>query len=732
MPGLATFTPYSPPLDGAASVFVVSRYDRASGEAAVLPNIKCLSIHYVEGPTPPTAQFEYVLDDSDPSSPFPTQLEDLWPLTATGPYVVQPDDELIVVEVRERQRPYLVFHGFAQVAQVVAQGNGQRITFGASGAAVRLWDTVVEGATYRPTSAPQDGDPLEVDLPTWFNPEGRPNCTPDDHDVDAGADKARPVFLQDDDAVDPDHPDKGSDGQTRWTLGKFVRYLAWTCNADETYVKNPVAPTGTLDDYLRAIAPKKDVPYFDVADPATYDANPIEIRSYDATGKPWIEAVADQLRKYGFEIFFELTPDDDGLPDNRIVIYRKDGLDGVSPKALYLPPAGSSLADGLPGFAGFALARDGHSPANEFVVESKPTRFELTAVLAPGFTPDPADCASPTAIAAFDRSKAADGDDDVRKKYRYYLFDEAGLGHWDSGTSAWVDAGEPTSLDDVLGAPANGVDKYVARRRPGAGKLISLDDVGKPRRAKLEISRDYAGDAPAVWDPSDTTSTWRTLGEAGWTLDKESLAIWINADNPETWRLPRADGVQAPGDMVRAITSQASPGSDPATKRFYLRLTTVIEGDEAIGAIADKRPAAPSKFAIRRRVDARDHFKQTVVSASSVYNTKGDEVIVRDDSKAALAHAEALRTAHEFPPVVGSITIPWIGHSYGIGDAIGSIAGRGIDLRLNAGSPAGESPKYPIVVGLSWSCQNPQSTTLQLSDRRAEPDRGHDDGHNRR
>ena len=191
MPGSATFSPYSPPLDGAASVFVVSRYDRESGESTVLPNIKCLSIHYVEGPTPPTAQFEYVLDDTEMDSPFPSQIEDLWPMTASGPYVVQPDDELVVVEVRERQQPYLVFHGFCGIPQVTSDPNGQRITFAASGVAVRLWDTVVEGATYRPSSDPEDGDPFETDLPSWFNPQGKPNCTPDDHDVDDGEDAFR-------------------------------------------------------------------------------------------------------------------------------------------------------------------------------------------------------------------------------------------------------------------------------------------------------------------------------------------------------------------------------------------------------------------------------------------------------------------------------------------------------------------------------------------------------------
>jgi hypothetical protein len=247
MPGSATFTPYSPPIGGAASVFVVKRYDSESGESTVLPNVKCLSIHYVEGAVPPTAQFEYVLDDTDPSSPFPSRFEDLWPLHASGPYVIQPDDEIIVVEYPENDDPFMCFHGHAQIPQIDGAGGGQRVIFVASGVAVRLWDDVIQGASYRPSDDPEAGAFVETGLPAWFNPGGKPNCSPDGHDIDDGTDKARPCFVW------PD-TDQGANKQTKWTLGKFVRYLCWTFNADEEYLKNP--PPGAAWTITSAPSPR--------------------------------------------------------------------------------------------------------------------------------------------------------------------------------------------------------------------------------------------------------------------------------------------------------------------------------------------------------------------------------------------------------------------------------------------------------------------------------------------
>ena len=76
--------------------------------------------------------------------------------------------------------------------------------------------------------------------------------------------------------------------------------------------------------------------------------------------------------------------------------------------------------------------------------------------------------------------------------------------------------------------------------------------------------------------------------------------------------------------------------SNPSTtiqseKMFWLRLTTVIEADYGIEAIAPRRTHRPLSSTILRRVDARDHFHYDVVDGSSAFNPSPgtDQVVAR-------------------------------------------------------------------------------------------------------
>ena len=153
----------------------------------------------------------------------------------------------------------------------------------------------------------------------------------------------------------------------------------------------------------------------------------------------------------------------------------------------------------------------------------------------------------------------------------------------------------------------------------------------------------------------------------------------------------------------------------------------MIEDDSGIDATAGRRDAAPGRFTVLQRIDSRDHFRKQVVCASSIHNDSGQtpptDVAKRDDTGAARAKADALRAAHEMPMVAGEIRIPGIAHGVRVGDFLGGFNGRRIDLASNAGGPLGESPHYPVVVGVSYTLQDPQTTVLRLSDRRAEPER---------
>jgi hypothetical protein len=147
----------------------------------------------------------------------------------------------------------------------------------------------------------------------------------------------------------------------------------------------------------------------------------------------------------------------------------------------------------------------------------------------------------------------------------------------------------------------------------------------------------------------------------------------------------------------------------------------VIDDDLMLPAVITARPASPTLFTLRRRVDARDHFGMATVSRGSVYNPGSEPLIVRDDTERALAHARVLRAAHEFPHLAGSVTIPSLITALRVGDRIGQINGRDISLQTNLGVAQGESPAYPTIVALSWEfTSGRQATVLELADRRAE------------
>jgi hypothetical protein len=152
-----------------------------------------------------------------------------------------------------------------------------------------------------------------------------------------------------------------------------------------------------------------------------------------------------------------------------------------------------------------------------------------------------------------------------------------------------------------------------------------------------------------------------------------------------------------------------------------LRLTTVIEDDLMLPAVTGSRPASPTVFTMRRRIDARDHFALETVAAGSLYNPGSQPITIRDDTARALAHARQLRAAHEFPPLAGSVTIPSLISTFRVGDRIAKINGRDISFQTNVGTGQGESPVFPVVVGLTWDFSGQrQATILELADRRAE------------
>ena len=184
-------------------------------QPTALPNVICeriderLNDH--GAPEPPVAHFRYATDTALAlSMGWPDQYEELWPIDAQGDYVVQTDDRLIVSSVNADGNPTVLFDGFAQIPQVSVAGRQQAVSFGATGVAVRLWDTPIkyrfqrDGDNLSDTSGDSD---RKVYLPCRFNPASTAigdtggyldNCIPSDQltmDSSSANLGQYPVFL---------------------------------------------------------------------------------------------------------------------------------------------------------------------------------------------------------------------------------------------------------------------------------------------------------------------------------------------------------------------------------------------------------------------------------------------------------------------------------------------------------------------------------------------------------
>jgi hypothetical protein len=708
MAGSFDFDPYSVPLAGNAAPVGVFRYDPslpADQRFALVPNVRCDTIQYREGPEPPVAQFSYLLDDSAAAPGYPSQFEEIWPLDADGPYVVQNDERIVVLTTTPSGLNRVLFDGFAQVPQVDLSPQAQRVSFLAIGVAIRSWDSPIGGRLQRDADDPQSGAVVSVDLPTRFNPDGRPNCTPDGYDVNQSDLTARyPVFL------DP-RLERQPDPRAYWTLGKLVRYILAVYN-NEAYVRNP--DFTHLDSLLQVRSPLAGSGFVDPSDSTDYKAEDVIIRDFDATNLSWPDALSLQLGYAGFGMRFVTSDNGAGEPWHELEIYRKDAAIGKAPREIELPASGSELDPSRCNVASLSLVRDARSIVNAITVETRQRQVEVSVVLAPGFSPSAGDELAANR-SQFLRANLSTASGVVRRKYRFYVADEAGDGHWDAGSATWV----TTALDlsSIFPSPQSGQSSYVRRLRPGSNTLFSRDSRGQPLMAQLALSRDYSGAVPSVWNGS---GTWQPVA-GGWELLDDRLGILVNVEDPESWPIGDYSGTspQEPSLTLRGITSQANP-SGP-NSRFVLRLTTVIDDDLMLPAVTAPRPASPTLFTLRRRVDARDHFGLETVSAGSLYNPGSEPLCVRDDTERALAHARVLRAGNEFPRLAGSVTMPSLITAFRVGDRIGRINGRDISFQTNLGAGQGESPAYPAIVALSWEFTGGrQATILELADRRAE------------
>lgn len=655
-----------------------------------MDSLRCVSITWREGPVPRSATFRYAFDGLDTTSP--QDFEQALSTAFTGAKVVNPGDRLAVQATMPDGTYQWIFDGHAYTfgGQL---GHGEEVaTVNCLGVEHRLWDKPIGGAFIRNANAPETVSDFSSDLVIQFNPKGRPNACPST--ADAGT---SPYTF-------PSQMDPNKTGEDAamvaypryFDLPMAVGHLLYRFNSAMTWVKNPTR--ATLNSVLVAREPISGTAY-DPTDPSTYTAKPIEASDIPLTDRALPASVHDLTASYGFGLRFPIT-DSSGLPSTAIEPFCKATQ---TPKPLYLQARTSTLDPAYSNVGMADLTRDLTPVVNQWQVRGGLLRWEASFVLAPIFASTATDGNSAASIQQWD-SDEIDPTATNGEKYRVWVLDEGGDIHYlNLSTTAVTETA--TSLDAVLGA-----SNYSTKRRIPIGTLLTGDANGRPLQARLAISTNYAGTYPKVWDG---TGTWQNI-EGGWKLLSDRIGIQITGKSPNDWKIgaSQATGCPYPGGAVRAVEAMTGNGGQVP---FFLRLTCVIEGDQALNAVASIAATSALSWPVEREIDARDRIQKWQVAPKSEFNTGTTAVTIRDDTNFATAEAISSRTYTDNGVFEGTVLIPRFTALYGVGDRINQITGRGLVLRTDQGGTE-YAPVYPTVVSVHWDLDGGQRTTLMLSD----------------
>lgn len=686
MPSYASIESVESHLDSFAAGVGVFRYHPGSGSIyEFLPNIRILEIVHREGPEPGLARFSYVFDGGGRETD-PWLFQQVLSFDSPLPGVIQNDERLVVLELDSTSNLQVLFDGFAQVPELRYGPNRECVEFVAHGVSIRAWDRPVSGCIMRNSDDAVHGREVTTDLFTRFNPSNVPNATAEGYDAADQYGNHYPVFL---DPLTIRKPDV----RRHWNLSMAVKYLIFTNNGDESYVRNP---DPLLLDTI-----------FTESSPGIQSDENLIIPDYCATGRPWPMALHELLKPHGFGMGFSLNTNENGEPITRLRVFRVEGWSQGIEKDLFLQSYGEALNPSASNLMATNIERNTSHIINSYILDTALTRYEASFILSPGFEILPLDSSSLAQLDRFSLNSGstllADAD-----KYRLYIFDETGDGHWNFALNALEY--KASLLNDLFGSDIGESTSTVRRRRIPFPELLTLDAASRPLKAQLSVSTDYAGSEPGIWDG---TGTWQiVLG--GYELLRDRLGVWVNVANPNGWNIGASKDSSAPypAGVVRSVEALSKVGAT----QFTLRLTCVIEGDHGIPTLADRRGSSPTVFTRQGRIDARSRYLKSVKSAKSEFNMSSSIVVIRDDESDARTEVRTRQITTECGIVSGTVVVPYFTLAYEIGDRIRSIQGRNLSLRTNAGAPSIESEVYPTVIGRIWDFNGRQSTVLQLSD----------------
>jgi hypothetical protein len=676
----------------AALPIKVFRYN-GPGSYTYLPNIVCLTTEQHEGPDPGSAVFRYVMD---PRAGGPYAFEQALSTSYTGPYVVEVGDRLCVQVMKPDGSTEWFFDGYPLGWGSAISGDAEGVALHAVGVAKRAFDTTIRGAYMRNADAPTTVSDVQTDLIARCNPRGKPNATP--KDADAGEFPYQyPTFL---DPLLPTVPPATDPPQRRWTLAMIARYLLFRENADQTYVKNPVG--GQIDKVLVSREPITGV-QLDPNDASTYTAKDIAAPDPPLTGSRWPTAIRRLTEDYGFGMAWRLTTTGSGDPSTALDLFYSQAGDV---KSIYLDARGSAFDAAKNNIGAAQMERDISGVVNKVITEGGLERYQASFVLDCAFPSSSSDAASATALAAFKSSDPAFTTSDNFNKYRKFIFDETGEGHYHAGTTAKLTT--VPSLDSLFGS-----GKYVKRRRQPIGDLFSTDTNGRPLKWRLDISTDYAGTVPGLWDG---TGHWQHV-EGGAALLTDQIGVRVNVQDPNKWHIGSSTDTNAafPDGVVKAVQCMAAP--DAQNPKFFLMLTCVVESDQVASYTAERQDSSPISWEIDERVDARDRLATKIIAAyTQPDNNASTTKTVLNDQDYLTAEAISVRQSKEAGVFEAEVEIPYFTRYYEIGDRIDQIEGRNLNLRTDGGG-SGVMPVYPMVVSVRHDFSDGQKTYLTLSDR---------------
>lgn len=711
MPGRFTLNPPAVPLSRPPARIVVYRVNELTAGPPtyeMMPNLRCLSYHILDGAEPGSARFRYSFGDILGNPKDPQRIEDVFPIDAApNPGLVATDDLLAVTQIYDDGTEYIRFSGYVQLPQVDLGPTTESATFECLATPIREFDTPLKGAVYRAGDVPSNIIDVQTDLPIRFNPDGKPNACLDAN-MSGTAPDLYPVFM---DVKIIRVPEV----RTYFTLSKAASHIQQQGNGSQIHVNN--CPVNILNNVLQAYEPIADGTPVDLNDPTTYTTKDIIVPDVDVTGDAWPTALEKLIKPHGFGMRWNLDWD-----KNRYIIWTLEVFDesSLTPrKSLYIQKAGSTYDPSQTNVASLSLVRDRHALFNDIVVDTAPVAYEASFILACGFYRAAGDISTLRNYVEGSPTFQTD-------PYRLFIFGEAG-DPWAANVGDAVGLGVLPSLNKVLGKPvadASGklISQYAVRRRKPIGELFTQDASKKPLHWELWISKDYPASGPEVYDPTKT-ATWEKISNGGIELLPDQIGIRLTMTDPTSWHTGAkgTDAVVSNAGKLNIVKCLAAP--DAANPNFVFRLTCVIEGDKGLIAKAPKRVASPTLFTIRRRPDARDRFKRQIISQYGQYAVGGADKDALNDTTRATDYADSLRRAHEKAVFAGTVTVSRITNAYRRGDKIDMIVGRNMSLQTNSGIEQGESKAWPVANSFSFTFDPHQETQIHLTDRRSDPAR---------